>query len=95
VLALAVKDECTDALVFQDYDENPLVREITITDSDGNLCEGWMEDELRLSLSGGILLDALELALERLEINNHAGEENVYIAEVKAAISKATGIPSS
>ena len=95
VLALAFKDECTDALVFQDYDENPPVTEITITDSDGNSCEGWMDDELRLSLSGEMLLEALELALERLEISNYAGEETLYIARVKAAITKATGIPSS
>jgi len=52
-------------------------------------------DELRLSLSGEMLLEALELALERLEINNHAGEETLYIARVKAAITKATGIRPS
>lgn len=95
VLALAFKDECTDALVFQDYDENPPVADITITDSEGHSCEGWMDDDLRLSLSGAILLEALELALERLEINNHAGEETPCIAQVKAAIRKATGIPPS
>lgn len=95
VLALAFKDECTDALVFQHYDESPPVTEITITDSDGNSCEGWMDDELRLSLSGEILLEALELAMERLEVNNHAGEETPCIAQLKAAITKATGIPPS
>ena len=79
-LARAFKDECTDALVFQDYDENPPVTEMTITDSDGNSCEGWMDDEPRLSLSGEMLVEALELALERLEINNHAGEETPCIA---------------
>jgi hypothetical protein len=94
-LARAFKDECTDALVFQDYDENSPVTEITITDSDGNACEGWMDDELRFSLSGEVLLEALELALERLEINNHAGEETPHIAQVKAAITKVTGIPPS
>lgn len=95
VLARAFKDECTDALVFQDYDESPPVTEITITHSEGHSCEGWMDDDLRLSLSGEVLLEALELALERLEINNHAGEETPHIAQVKAAITKVTGIPPS
>ena len=37
------------------------------------------------------LLDAVEIALERLEIGNYAGEEDAYIEQIKAAIAKAKG----
>jgi hypothetical protein len=46
------------------------VNEIEITGPDGDELAVWMDDELRLSLAAGDLLEALEVALERLEISN-------------------------
>lgn len=37
------------------------------------------------------MLEALELAAERLEISNYEGEEDPFLATVKAAIAKAKG----
>jgi hypothetical protein len=44
---------------------------------------------MRLRLAARDLLNALEIALERLEISNCTGEEDEYIAQAKAAITKA------
>jgi len=37
------------------------------------------------------LLDALELARDRLEVSNHEGEEDDALAQIEAAIRKAKG----
>jgi hypothetical protein len=37
------------------------------------------------------LLDALELARDRLEVCNHEGEEDEALAQIGAAIAKAEG----
>jgi hypothetical protein len=70
------------------------VNEIEICSAGRDGLAVWRDEDLRLRLAAQDLLDALETALERLEISNHAGEEDEFIARGKAAIGKAKGDPS-
>jgi hypothetical protein len=45
----------------------------------------------RLIAAAPDLLDALELARDRLEVCNHEGEEDEALAQIGAAIAKAKG----
>jgi hypothetical protein len=45
----------------------------------------------RLIMAAPDLLDALELARDRLEVCNHEGEEDEALAQIGAAIAKAKG----
>ncbi len=50
---------------------------------------------LQIESAAPAMLAALQLALERLEINNCEGEENWPIATVRAAIAAATDTPTT
>jgi hypothetical protein len=91
-LARAFYDEHDEELQFESYDSGGMpVNEIQISDPEGNELAFWLNDDLRLRLAASDLLDALEAAVERLEISNYAGQEDAYIAQAKAAIGKAKG----
>jgi hypothetical protein len=87
--ARAFHDEHDDELMFESYNGGMPVNEIEITGPDGSELAVWMDDDLRLRLAASDLCDALETALERLEIGNYAGEEDEYIAQARAALTKA------
>jgi hypothetical protein len=87
--ARAFHDEHTEDLMFESYDGGMPVNEIAISGPGGDELAVWRDEDLRLRLAARDLLDALEAALERLEINNLDGEEDGYIAQAQAAIAKA------
>src|SRR5208282_5339408 len=88
-LARTFYDEHDGELLFQNYDGGSPVNEIEIAGPEGSELAVWQDDDLRLRLASRDLLDALEIALERLEIGNYAGEEDDCIAQAKAAIARA------
>ncbi len=79
----------TETLDFQSYDTTNGVEHIEVWAADRRTVAEWQTDDRRLRLAARDLLDALKGALQRLEINNYAGEEDAHIATVKAAIAKA------
>jgi hypothetical protein len=87
--ARAFHDEHDDELTFESYNGGTPVNGIEITGPDGSELAVWMDDDLRLRLAATDLCEALETALERLEIGNYAGEEDKYIAQARAALAKA------
>jgi hypothetical protein len=77
-------------LDFQPYDDPSIEIDcITVSTALSTCLAEWRSDELRLRSASRHLLDALTGVLQRLEINNCAGEEDAYIAMAKAAIAKA------
>jgi hypothetical protein len=88
-LAHAFLDQNDEDLMFVSYDGGHPVNEIEISSPGSSELAVWRDDDLRLRLASRDLLNALEVALERLEISNCGGEEDEYIAQVKAAIAKA------
>jgi hypothetical protein len=90
-LAREIADHEAGALDWCAYDPSDDVEEIEIDDEDGTTEALWQSDDLRLRLAAADLLVALEVALERLELGNYAGEEDAYIAQARAAIGQATG----
>lgn len=77
------------SLAFDNYDKDFVVEHIEVLDDDGHAVATWQANQLLCRLAAGDLLDALEVALKRLEFGNKAGEEDAYIALAKAAIAKA------
>jgi hypothetical protein len=88
-LAQVFYDEHSEDLMFESYDSGMPVNEIEIADDEGTRLAVWQDENMRLRLAARDLLTALEIALERLEISNCTGEEDEYIAQAKAAITKA------
>jgi hypothetical protein len=58
---------------------------------DETVSESDHEANARLIMAAPDLLDALELARDRLEVCNHEGEEDEALAQIGAAIAKAEG----
>jgi hypothetical protein len=58
---------------------------------DETVSESDHEANARLIAAAPDLLDALELARDRLEVCNHEGEEDEALAQIGAAIAKAKG----
>jgi hypothetical protein len=88
-LARAFYDDHTEELAFQGYDGGMPVTEIEISGDEGDEIAVWQDDDLRLRLAAGSLLDACKVALERLELNNCEGEEQAFIELLQAAIRDA------
>jgi hypothetical protein len=89
--ARAFHDERDGELLFQEYDGGLPVNEIEIATPEDDALAMWRDDDLHLRLAAPALLEALEFAVERLEINNHQGEEDEYIVRSRAAIASAKG----
>src|SRR5258708_38503358 len=64
--ARAFYDEHTDELMFQSYDGGHPVNEITVCDTGGNEVALWQDDNLRVRLAAGDMLDALEPCVDCL-----------------------------
>jgi len=56
------------------------------------MCDEELLANANLIAAAPDLLEALEIARDRLEINNHQGEEDDALALIEAAIAKAKGI---
>lgn len=65
VLARRYADEDPGRLDFEPYDLDP-INEIAIKDDDGNELTVWRDNDLRLRLAAGPMLDALRHALAAL-----------------------------
>ena len=65
--ARAFYDDCTEELFFERYDDSHSVNEIALRDTDGNQVALWQDDELRLRLAAGDMLEALELCADCLD----------------------------
>ena len=64
--ARAFYDERTEELIFERYDDGHPVNEIALRDADGNQVALWQDDDLRLRLAAGDMLEALELCVDCL-----------------------------
>ena len=64
--ARAFYDERTEELIFERYDDSHSVNEIALRDADGNPVALSQEDDLRLRLAAGDMLEALELCVDCL-----------------------------
>src|SRR4029077_860045 len=64
--ARAFYDERTEELIFKSYDDGQPVIEIALRDVDGNQVALWQDDDLRLRLAAGDMLEALELCVDCL-----------------------------
>ena len=64
--ARAFSDERTEELIFERYDGGHPVNEIAVRDMNGNQVALWQDDELRLRLAAGDMLEALELCVDCL-----------------------------
>jgi hypothetical protein len=64
--ARASLDDCNEELFFERYDDTHTVNEIALRDTDGNQVALWQDDELRLRLAAGDMLEALELCVDCL-----------------------------
>jgi hypothetical protein len=86
-LARGLSPEQLAQLDFEPYDLSIKIDCITVATALGTRLAEWQSDDRRLWLAARDLLDALKVALQRL--NNYAGEEAAHIATIKAAIAKA------
>ncbi len=64
--ARAFCDEHTEELIFERYDGGHPVNDIAVRDANGNQLALWQDDELRLRLAAGDMLEALELCVDCL-----------------------------
>lgn len=87
--AREIESDQLEILDFQSYDSTDGIEHIEIWSPDRRTVAEWQSDNRRLRLAASDLLEALEAALERLELGNYAGEEDEYIAQARAAIAKA------
>jgi len=88
-------DEETDTLDWEQYEGNAFpINQITIRDADGNEVAEWLSDELRASLAGNDLLEALEYffnIMHDYESSQRKGYVKLALDQAQAAIAKAKG----
>jgi len=64
--ARAFYDERAEELMFESYDGGHPVNEIAVRDADGGAVALWQDDDLRVRLAAGDMLEALELCVDCL-----------------------------
>jgi hypothetical protein len=92
--ARALCDEHPEDLMFQHYDGGHPVNEISIHDAGGDEVALWQDDELRLRLAAGDLLEALELCVDCLAELSRLDDGTPSVSALgqgRAAIARATG----
>jgi hypothetical protein len=92
--ARALYDEHPEDLMFQHYDGGHPVNEISIHDAGGDEVALWQDDDLRVRLASGEMLDALELCVDSLAelARDDDGTPSVSaLLQARAAIARAKG----
>ena len=74
-------------LMFESYSDGMPVNEIVIQDPDDNELAVWLDDDMRLRLAAGDLLEAAEAVVARWE----RGDLAAAVRDLDAAIAKAKG----
>jgi hypothetical protein len=64
--ARAFYEKHAEELIFESFDGGHHVTDIALRDADGNQVALWQDDELRLRLAAGDMLEALELCVDCL-----------------------------
>jgi hypothetical protein len=92
--ARAFSEADADALSFEHYSGTHPISEIVIYGAAGDEVASWQDDDLRLRLAAGDLLDALELCVECLADLSRLDDGTPSVSaliQARAAIAKAKG----
>ena len=92
--ARAFSDSHADALSFEHYSGAHPVNEIAVSDAEGDEVALWQDEDLRLRLAAGDMLDALELCVECLSDLSRLDDGTPSVSALdraRAAIARVKG----